>query len=123
MGAGVDFFRQPVQDRQWGAIASHGLERLVRLGVLDHKLKMESFTPFFEISMDELSSVGGVGITYCADLDWDRRDNASQKLIRDDARTGRGDPVETLVAGKIFEWQERDALHRILCPRAIDAKS
>src|SRR5205823_2001950 len=96
MGPRVDVFREPVQDRQWGAIASHGLERLVRLGVFDHKLKMESFTPFLEISMNEPSSAGRVGIAHRADLDWDRRGNASQKLIRDDARTGRRDPVETL---------------------------
>jgi len=123
MGAGVDFIRQPVQDRQWGAIASHDLERLVRLGVFDHKLEMKSFTPFLEISMDELSSAGRVGIADRADLDWDRRGNASQELIRDDARTSRGDPVESLVARKIFEWQERDALHRISSPGAMDAKS
>jgi len=123
MGARVDVFRQPVQDRQWSAIASHGLERLVRLGVFDHKLEMKSFTPFLEISMDELSSSGRVGIADRADLDWDRRGNASQELIRDDARPGGGDPVESLVARKILERQERDALHRISSPGAMDAKS
>jgi hypothetical protein len=91
------------------------------LGVLDRKLEMKGFLAFFEIPMHQLGSVSGVGIAHSTDLDRDSGGSASQELIRDDARSGRGDPVETLVPGKIFERQERDALYRISGPGASGA--
>ena len=88
------------------------------LGVLDHKLEMKGFPPFFEITMHQPGSAGGVGITHSTHLDRDGGGSASEELIGDNARSGRGKPVETLVAGKIFKGQEGDAFHRISSPGA-----
>ena len=125
MRPGVDFLCQPGVNRQCIAIASYGLERLMRLGIFHHKLEMKgtlaSPGALVQITVHQFGGTDRVCVAYCADQEGDGCGSATQKLIGHDARPDCGDPVKTLVAGKIFEWQECDALHRISSPGASGA--
>jgi len=113
MRPGVDFLCQPGVNRQCIAIASNGLERLMRLAVLDDKLKMETLPAFLEISMYQFGGASRIGVAYCAGLDRDGGGSVSQELVGNDPRSDRGDPVETLITRKVFERQKCHALDRI----------
>ena len=93
MRSRVDLLREPVKDGKRIAIARDSLDRLMRLGIFDNKLKMQRLTAFLEVSMDELGRAGRVRIAYCANLDGDGGGSDSQELICHDARSDRGDPV------------------------------
>ena len=123
MGPRVDVFRQSGEDRKRVAVVRDGLKRLMRLAVLNYKLEMKSSASFLEISMHQPGGTGRIGIAHRADLYRNGGGNASQELIRDDTRSNGGNPLETLIAGKIFEGQERDAFHRISIPGASGAQS
>ena len=71
--------------------------------------------------MHKLGCAGRVGVAYCADLEGDDVGSATPQLICHDPWPDRGDPIELLIARKIFKWQERDALRRISSPGAGSA--
>jgi hypothetical protein len=107
----VDFLREPIQDGKCIPIARDGSEGLMGLGILDGKLEMKSLMAFLEVAMHQLGGASRIGVAYRADLDRDGGGGGSQELICHDARPGRGHPVETLIAGEVFERQKRDAFH------------